>query len=121
MKHLKIYENFNELNVGDYLILDLDSVNKEYNAGRARDAQYYIIVIENIENEHNQVFGIMMTKISFKKIYLCLNDQIQPYKNQLIHNLNYQILKRYIIFKSNKLEECVEHLNTLLQTNKYNL
>lgn len=105
LKHLKVYEKYNE-SKKNYAIVCL-----------ATAKVYWIIEIVEIYffKHYNYKW------IKFIKLYSYRNNIIDKFEVDIIENKPYEIIKDRIKFQYNNLQDCLETLNILVYSDKYNL
>lgn len=105
MKHLKIYESFEEIlpKTGSYVIYNGD--------------EYYII-LKIFDHSHRQTKIQKILKTQKDKINIVEYDRLLSKNNYYTPTDN---LNNNIVFTSDNVKDCINNLSIFINSNKYNL
>jgi hypothetical protein len=114
MKYIKSYEN---IEIPEkYAILKFGN----YDSKEGSFIEIYFWIIEIIDIFKKDLY---YEYIKFKKIYIYKNDKlviVEPDNWQILDKPSYMIKKR-MLYQSNNLQECIDMIEPLLNTFKYNI
>lgn len=111
MKHLKSYENNNDLK--KYIIYEI--LNNSLDVYEIGD--YY-------EFKYNDAITEKQVKLYLWYMYNTVKDELKNYhafKAYRIRLDEFNSRKKYIKFQSNSLDDCLEYIEMIKNINKYNL
>jgi len=117
MKHIKQYE---EKFSDDFMNDENDTIKKyiiwKYANEKLdddQDYQYEIIMLTNVDHD-------LITKYWVRTLYRLINNEIK-FVDKYINEFFSLTDDEHIIYTSDSLEDCLDKLNLISKTNKYNL
>jgi hypothetical protein len=110
MKHIRSYENINisTENIPKYMIISI-------NDGRLLNKLYILQILEIVKDDDNE------NELKVIKRYTYDGNELKENEKKFTFNIRFinSILKN--VYESNSLEDCIDMVNIISKSKKYNL